>query len=291
MTDIHSVAVIGSGTMGSGIAQICAMKGISTSLVDTDETILHRGLDNIKSSVARFVKSGKVSEEDATAILGRVRLSTSIPDCVADVQVVIEAVPEVLDLKHKVFAQIVAASKPGTVMATNTSQLGITGIASAIERPQDVIGMHFFNPPVLMRLVEVVCGLKTSDRTLQIALALTAQLGKESAVCKRDTVGFITTRAYSALRAECLRIYEEGIASAEDIDKALKYGFNFPMGPFEMMDANGLDVAFYNFLSLKEAYGERFSPAQSLVARVKAGQLGRKTKAGWFEYPAMKTDA
>jgi 3-hydroxybutyryl-CoA dehydrogenase len=274
--------------MGNGIAQACSMAGLDVTLVDTQDSFIQRGVENVKSSLARFVKSQKLTQEQADAVVKRIRTTTSLKDAVSNVDIVIEVVPEKMELKQSVFKDIAASAKPGTVLATNTSQLSITAIASAIDRPQDVIGMHFFNPPVMMRLVEVVRGLKTSDEALETVLGLTKKLGKEAAVCKRDTVGFITTRAAAALRLECYRMLEEGVASMEDIDRAMRLGFNHPMGPIELSDFNGLDVALFNTLSLKEAYGERFNPPQSLVARVKAGQLGRKTGAGWYDYTDPK---
>ena len=288
MTEIRSVAVIGAGTMGNGIAQSCAMAGLAVGLTDTEESFLQRGLDNVKSSLARFVRSQKLTQEAADAAFARIRPTTTLRDAVVDADIVIEVVPELTELKHSVFRQVAEATKPGTVLATNTSQLSISAIAAAVSRPEDVIGTHFFNPPVLMRLVEIVRGIRTSDRTLEVALELTRKLGKEAAVCKRDTVGFITTRAGMALRLECIRIYEEGVATMEDIDRAMRLGYNHPMGPFELNDFNGLDVGLNNAISLREAYGERFAPPQSLTARVKAGMLGRKTGVGWYDYSGDK---
>ena len=289
MAEIQSVAVIGAGTMGNGLAQSCAMAGLTVGLVDTGERFLQRGLDNVRTSLARFVRSQKLSQDEADASFARIHPSTALAEAVANVDIVIEVVPELMELKQAVFRQLAKAVKPGTVMATNTSQLSITAIASAVDRPEDVIGTHFFNPVVLMRLVEIVRGLRTSEHALEAALELTRRLGKEAAICKRDTVGFITTRAIVALRLECMRMYEEGIASIEDIDHAMRLGFNHPMGPFELNDFNGLDVGLNNALSLRDAYGERFSPPQSLVTRVKAGMLGRKSGAGWYDYSDAKT--
>ncbi len=288
MTDIKTIAVIGAGTMGNGIAQGCAMANLAVRLVDTEEGFLKRGVDNIKTSLARFVRSEKLKQDAADAALARIQPTTLLREAVADADIVIEAVPELIELKQKVFRELAEATKPGTVLATNTSQLSITAIASAIDRPEDVIGMHFFNPAVLMRLVEIVRGLRTSERSLEVALELTRRLGKEAAVCKRDTVGFITTRAAMALRLECMRMYEEGVASIEDIDRAMRLGFNHPMGPFELNDFNGLDVGMNNALSLRDAYGERFAPPQSLITRVKAKLLGRKTGTGWYDYSGDK---
>jgi len=285
---LRSVAVIGAGTMGHGIAQLCAMSGLSVQLIDVDERSIARGMDGVTNSLGRFVRSGKVTQADADGALGRIATGTDLEGAVRDVDVAIEAVPEILDLKKDVFRRLAVATRPDAVLGTNTSQFSVTAIAAATDRPEDVIGMHFFNPPVLMKLVEIVRGLRTSDRTLEIAQELTRALGKEAAVCRRDTVGFITTRAYAALRLECIRMYEEGVASIEDIDRAMRLGFNFPMGPFELNDFNGLDIGLAASQSLREAYGERFTPPQSLIARVRSGMLGRKTGRGWYDYSGEK---
>jgi 3-hydroxybutyryl-CoA dehydrogenase len=220
--------------------------------------------------------------------MGRILATTDFAVALADADVVIEAVPEQLELKQQVFRNITDIAKPCTLLATNTSQLSITEIASATGRPEDIIGMHFFNPPILMRLIEIVPGLKTSEKTRNNAMALCDALGMEAAVCNRDTVGFITTRAAIAMRLECFRMYEEGVASIQDIDRAMRIGFNHPMGPFELNDYNGLEVGLANAESLRKAYGDRFAPPQALVARVRAGMLGRKTGQGWYDYSGEK---
>ena len=270
--------------MGSGIAQLCAMADVRVNLVDRESAFVDRGVANIKTSLARFVKSGKVTEPQSSAALQRIQSMISLPKAVEGADFIIEAVPEDFQLKQEIFRSIDEAAGDDAIFATNTSQLSITAIASAVKNPERVIGMHFFNPAVMMRLVEVVCGLRTSTATLEQVLAFVSKLGKEAAVCKRDTVGFITARAAAALRLECIRIYEEGIASIEDIDRAMRLGFNHPMGPFELTDFNGLDIALANSLSLKDSYGERFNPPQSLTSRVRAGMLGRKTGKGWYDY-------
>ena len=288
MKDTQKIAVIGGGTMGNGIAQVCAMNGYDVTLVEVEQGALDNGMNRIRDSLARFVKSNKIEQSGADEVLGRVRPLLKFSDLKGDVDMVIEAVPEIIDIKKSVFKMLSDETNPGTVLATNTSQLSITNIASATNRPEDVIGVHFFNPAVLMKLVEVVRGVKTSDAALAAVLSVVARIGKEAAVCKRDTVGFITTRAAVALRLECLRMYEEGVASIEDIDKAMRLGFNHPMGPFELTDYNGLDVAYNNAKSLRDAYGERFAPPQSLAARFNAGMLGRKTGQGWYDYSGDK---
>ncbi len=284
MTEIQIVTVVGAGTMGHGIAQACAMAGIATRLVDVDEDRLERAHGAIRDSLVRFVRSGRMTAAASTEALERVEGRVDLATAAADADVVIEAVPEDFALKQELFARLVTVTRPGTVLATNTSQFSVTAIAAGTDRPEDVIATHFFNPPVLMRLVEIARGLRTSDRTLDTTLSLVRRLGKEAAVCRRDAPGFITSRALAALRLECIRIYEEGIASIEDIDRAMRLGLNHPMGPFELNDYNGLDVGLAVAESLRAAYGERFTPPQSLVSRVRAGMLGRKTGQGWYDH-------
>lgn len=288
MTEITRMTVIGSGTMGHGIAQLAAMSGIQVSIFDVDQAALGRARDGVATSLARFVKKGSISNEESAAVLDRVSFVDDLDAALDGAEVVVEAVPEVLEIKQRVFTDIDARTTPDVLLATNTSQLSITAIASATNHPERVVGMHFFNPPVIMRLVEIIRGTLTTDDMLDRTVALATQLGKESIVCQRDTPGFITTRAIMALRLECIRIYEEGVASMEDLDKAMRLAFNHPMGQFELNDYNGLDIALQGARNLREAYGERFSPPPSLVARVAAGQLGRKTGAGWYDYPAAQ---
>ncbi len=283
---MEQIAVIGSGTMGHGIAQVGAMAGLRVKLQDVDESRLSAARAQIHTSLARLVRSGKLPDGAPVGIVARIETTTELARAVDGAEVVIEAVPEVLDLKNELFRQLDALCPPETVLATNTSQLSITEIAAPTTRPERTIGLHFFNPPVVMRLVEVIRGIRTSDVTLERGLELVRRLGKESVVCNRDAAGFITTRALAALRLECLRVYEEGIASIEDIDKAIRLGLSHPMGPFELTDLVGLDVALNNSRNLEQVYGERFKPPQSLSLHVAAGRLGRKSGAGWYDYPA-----
>ena len=285
---MERIAVIGSGTMGHGIAQVAAMAGLRVGLHDVEQSRLDVALGRVRDSLGRLVRSGKLDggADAAEQAVSRLDATTDLGQAVDRAAVVIEAVPEVLELKHGVFGELDRRCPPETVLATNTSQLSITEIAAVTERPERILGLHFFNPPVLMRLVEVVRGLRTSDETLAHGLELVGRLGKEYVVCNRDAAGFITTRALAALRLECVRIYEEGIASIEDIDKAIRLGLNHPMGPFELTDFNGLDVALNNSRNLADVYGERFRPPQSLALQVSAGRLGRKSGAGWYDYPS-----
>jgi 3-hydroxybutyryl-CoA dehydrogenase len=283
--DSAKVAVLGAGIMGSGIAQVAAMSGYDVTLRDVGPAELERGTAAVETSLARFAKSGKLSDEEAAAARGRLRTATSLEEAVDGAAVVIEAVPEILELKQEVLAAVAAAAPPDAILGSNTSQLSLTtiGVArgGAAER---LVGTHFFNPPVMMRLVELVRGLATSDATLERARAFARSLGKEVVVCRKDSPGFITTRAYAALRLECLRILEEGIASAEDIDTALKLGFNLPMGPLELGDFNGHDSWLRVLTSLEEAHGDRFRPPVVLRNMVAAGRLGRKAGQGFYRY-------
>ncbi len=281
---MEQIAVIGSGTMGHGIAQVAAMAGLRVRLHDVDEGRLNAARAQIDTSLKRLVRSGKLADDAPVEVATRIETTTELARAVDGAEAVIEAVPEALDLKHELFRQLDALCPPETVLATNTSQLSITEIAASTTRPERTIGLHFFNPPVVMRLVEVIRGIRTSDLTLERGLELVRRLGKESVVCNRDAAGFITTRALAALRLECLRVYEEGIASIEDIDKAIRLGLNHPMGPFELTDLVGLDVALNNSRNLEQVYGDRFRPPQSLSLRVAAGRLGRKSGAGWYDY-------
>lgn len=278
------VAVLGAGTMGHSVAQLAAMNGFATRVFDQAPAALEQGRERVAASLRKLAEKERISDEVRDTAGQRLTFTSGLDEAVAEADIVIEAVPEILALKQELFTQVEAHVRPNAVLATNTSQLSITAIASVTNHPERVIGMHFFNPPVLMRLVEIVRGVRTSDDTLATAVELSEALGKESVVCQRDTPGFITTRAITALRLECIRIFEEGVASIEDIDRALRLAFNHPMGQFELNDMNGLDVALQGSRSLRDAFGERFAPPASLVSRCAAGDLGRKTGRGWYVY-------
>lgn len=281
--EIKKIAVIGAGLMGSGIAQVAAQAGFEVGLRDVEDQLMQRAMGNIEKSLGRFVKGGKIAQEDLPGILGRIHPTTRLEEAAASAGYVIEAVTENLELKKEVFAELDSICPPGTILATNTSQLSVTVIAGATKRPSQVIGTHWFSPPAMMRLIEVVKGMQTSQETLDTTLALAQHMGKETVVCK-DSRGFITSRAFGAFMSECVRILEEGVATPEDIDKAIKLGFNHPMGPFELMDFGGLDVAFNAMSGLEEAFGPRFKPPQVLRILVNAGYLGPKTGRGFYPY-------
>lgn len=281
------VAVIGGGIMGNGIAQLAATAGHDTALRDIDAAALDRARASIDKSLGRLVKAEKLTEQQRVDVAGRLSYLTEIAPAAEGADVVVEAVPERLELKHQVFAEVLEAAPSHTLLGTNTSQLSITSIGAPLGGAADrLIGMHFFNPPVMMRLVELVRGLATTDDTLDRAREFALGLGKQVVVCQKDSPGFLTSRVAAILRLECLRMLEEGLASAEDIDTAVKLAFNHPMGPLELGDFNGLDTYLYAITGLAAAHGDRFTPTVGLRNMVSAGRLGRKSGQGFYRYDA-----
>ena len=279
------IGVVGGGIMGSGIAQLAATAGHEVGLRDVGQAELDRATTAIDKSLERFVKAERLTSEQAEAVRRRIAVTTELPELVAGADVVIEAVPEDLALKQRVLVDVAAFAPARALLASNTSQLSITQIGSALGADAArFVGLHFFNPPVMMRLVELIRGLATTDETLERAREFAIGLGKEAVVCRKDSPGFITTRAYAALRMECLRMLEEGVGTVEDIDVALRLGFNFPMGPLELSDFNGVDTFYAAVSRLEEAYGEHFRPTVTLRNMVAAGRTGRKSGTGFYQY-------
>ena len=283
-TEPRRVAVIGAGTMGRGIAQVAALGGFETHLFDVDGAAVGRALEAIASALKKGVELGKVAPEAAAAAGENLRRAIRIEDAARNVDLVIEAVPEDIQLKLETFAALDRHAPPSAVLATNTSALSITEIAGATARPERVIGMHFFNPVHLMKLVEVVRALQTSDATERLAVAATRRMGKEP-VLVNESPGFVTTRVNAMIGNEAFYMLQEGVASAADIDKALKLGLNHPMGPFELVDLVGLDTRLSILQFLHRTLGEKFRPCPLLEKYVKAGRLGKKVGRGVYDYP------
>jgi 3-hydroxybutyryl-CoA dehydrogenase len=279
------VAVIGAGIMGSGIAQLAATAGHEVALFDADSEQVARGRLQIEASLDKLVSKGRLEEPDRVRALQRLHPRSSVVEAADGADLVIEAVVERLPVKQAILAEAAGVASPTALLATNTSQLSITAIGSALPDASDrVVGMHFFNPAVLMRLVEIVAGLETSDATIAAAKAFAESLGKETVVCRKDSPGFLTSRIAAIVRLECMRMLEEGVGTAEDIDRALRLGLNFPIGPLELGDRNGHDTFLLALESLADKLGERFRPTVGLRNLVAAGRLGRKSGRGIYRY-------
>ena len=281
--EIKSIGIIGSGIMGHGIAQVAATAGITVKLNDISNDVLQKAWGNIDKTLDKGIIKGKIKQDDKAAILRRIFLECDFKNAVEDVDLVVEAVPEDIELKNQIFKKHEKFTRPCAILATNTSQYSITEIAKVASDSSRVIGMHWFNPPVIMKLIEIVRALDTSDAVVESVRSFAAKVGKESVVCK-DSTGFISTRVLLALRLECYRLLEEGVASKEDIDKTLKLAFGHPMGQFELADFSGLDIEVPSCESLTKVFGDRFRPPKALLEMVKAGRFGRKTGSGWYEY-------
>lgn len=284
---MSKVAVIGAGLMGSGIAQVSAVGGYDVIMRDVDDAALARGMAGIEKSLARFVGKGTLGQDDADAALARITTTTSLEDAVSGADIVVEAVFESLDVKTELFAAIDKAAPAHAVLATNTSAIPITRIAAATSRPKSVVGTHFFSPVPMMKLCELVRGYKTSDETLARAREYAESVGKTCVVVNRDVAGFVTTRLIAALSMEAARLVENGVASAEDVDIACRLGFGHAMGPLQTADLTGVDIltnASQNIYN--DTQDEKFAPPELLQRMVVAGDLGRKSGKGFYEYPS-----
>jgi 3-hydroxybutyryl-CoA dehydrogenase len=282
---LRRVAVIGAGTMGRGIAQVAALGGLETTLFDVDAGALEQAQQAIASALRKGVELGKVAADAAERARTHLRTTSLLEDAARGTDLVIEAVPEEISLKIITFRALDRIAPPHAVLATNTSALSITEIAGVTDRPERVIGMHFFNPVHLMRLVEVVRALQTADETLALAFAAAKRMGKEP-VEINESPGFVTTRVNALIGNEAFYMLQEGVASAADIDKALKLGLNHPMGPFELVDLVGLDTRLKILRFLHQTLGEKYRPCPLLEKYVQAGRLGRKAGRGVYDYSA-----
>ncbi|MEU9233408.1 3-hydroxyacyl-CoA dehydrogenase family protein [Streptomyces subrutilus] len=278
------LAVIGAGLMGSGIAQVSAQAGWDVVLRDVTDAALTRGTDGIKASYDKFVSKGKLSAEDAEAALARITTTTDL-DAVADVDIVVEAAFEKIEIKHEIFRALDKIVREDAILASNTSAIPITKIAAVTERPERVVGAHFFSPVPMMQLCELVRGYKTSDETLAATRAFAESVGKTCIVVNRDVAGFVTTRLISALVVEAAKLYESGVASAEDIDIACKLGFGHAMGPLATADLTGVDILLHATSNIyTESQDEKFAPPELMRRMVDAGDFGRKSGQGFYKH-------
>jgi 3-hydroxybutyryl-CoA dehydrogenase len=288
VAQVKTVAVIGAGIMGRGIAHAAALGGYRTILEDLIPGALRKAESEVRANLDKAVELGKVTAPDADAAFHRLEYAGSLEEAAREADLVIEAVPEEMESKIEIFTLLDKICRPTTILASNTSSLSITEIASVTYRAKKCVGMHFFNPVHKMKLLEVVRALETDEDTLATAVEVGKRMGKEVVVIK-EAPGFITSRINAMIGNEAFYMLQEGIASAADIDKALKLGLNHPMGPFELVDLVGLDTRLNILEYLHKSLGEKYRPAPLLVQYVKAGRLGRKSGRGVYEYPEAAT--
>jgi 3-hydroxybutyryl-CoA dehydrogenase len=287
VAEVKTIAVIGAGIMGRGIAHVAAVGGYHTILEDLLPNALRKAETEIRSNLDKAVELGKLSASDANSAAGRLYYAGSVEEAAREADLVIEAVPEEMESKIEIFTLLDKICRPGTILASNTSSLSVTEIASVTYRAKKCLGMHFFNPVHKMKLLEIVRALETDDDTVASCAEVGRRMGKEVVVIK-ESPGFITSRINAMIGNEAFYMLQEGVASAADIDKALKLGLNHPMGPFEMIDLVGLDTRLHILEYLHKSLGEKFRPAPLLVQYVKAGRLGRKSGRGVYDYPDQK---
>src|SRR5438045_5217428 len=286
---VQTIAVIGAGIMGRGIAHAAALGGYRTILEDLLPNALRKAETEIRANLDQAVQLGKVSAPEADSAFQRLQYAGSVEEAAREADLVIEAVPEEMESKIEIFTLLDKICRPSTILASNTSSLSITEIASVTYRAKKCLGMHFFNPVHKMKLLEIVRALETDQETLATAVEVGKRMGKEVVVIK-ESPGFITSRINAMIGNEAFYMLQEGIATAEDIDKALKLGLNHPMGPFELVDLVGLDTRLHILEYLHKTLGEKYRPASLLVQHVKAGRRGRKAGRGVYEYPDCKAD-
>ena len=286
---IKKVAVLGAGLMGHGIAQVSAQIGkYEVNLRDIKQEFIDSGIGMIKGSLQKFASKGTISEKEMQETLNRIHPMIDLKKAVADADLVIEAVPENVDLKKSVWAEVDKYAKKGAVFASNTSSISITELASATQRPEKFCGMHFFNPPQLMRLVEIIRGAKTTDETVKTIADVSQKMGKETVIVKKDSPGFIVNRILIPALNEAFYLVWEGIAEKEDIDKAIKLGLNWPMGPLTLVDYLGIDTTLAIAELLKSEIDPKYRPCPLMRQMTRAGLLGRKTGKGFYDWTQKK---
>lgn len=283
MTEIRTIAVLGAGTMGHGVAHAAAASGFVTRLYDVSDASLAKAHGQIDAILRKAVELGKMQTAEADASMARLSTSSDIAQVLGDADLVIETAPERIDIKVKLFADIQQHAPATAIVGSNTSALSITEMASTLKDPSRVAGMHFFNPVHKMKLIEIVRALESSERALETIEAVSKRMGKET-VLVREAPGFITSRVNASIGNEAFYMLMEGVATARDIDKALKLGLNHPMGPFELVDLVGLDTRLSILEYLQRSMGEKYRPCPLLAQYVKAGRLGKKVGKGVYEY-------
>ena len=288
--EVKKVAVLGAGLMGHGIAQVAAQAAkYEVSLRDVKQEFLDNGMNMIKKSLQSFLKKEKISEKEVEETLKRIRLTLDLKEAVTGADLVIEAVPENVELKKNMYREVEKFAPEDALIGSNTSSISITELASATRRPERFCGMHFFNPPQLMRLIEIIRGVKTSDETINAIVEVTKRMGKEPVVVNKDCPGFVVTRVLIPALNEAMYLAWEGIAEPEDIDKAIKLGLNWPMGPFTLLDYLGLDTILSITGVFQNEIGDpKYRPCPLLRQMVKAGLLGRKTGKGFYDWTEKK---
>ncbi|WP_340084059.1 3-hydroxyacyl-CoA dehydrogenase NAD-binding domain-containing protein [Siminovitchia sp. FSL H7-0308] len=281
---IQTIGVVGAGSMGSGIANLAALNGFHVILRDIEDRFVEGALSRMDKFMSKSVERGKMTEEQKQETFARIQITTNLEE-MKDADIVIEAVLEDMALKKEVFFLLDEITRADVILATNTSSMSITEIASATKRPDRVAGMHFFNPAQLMKLVEVVRGFETSAETVEVLKALSTRLKKEVVEVKKDSPGFIVNRIMIPQFIEAIRLLQEGVATEEDIDKAVKFGLNYPMGPFELQDFAGVDIGYYVMEYFQKEFNDsRFAPPLLIKQMVRAGRHGKKTGAGFYDY-------
>jgi len=282
---VTQLAVIGAGSMGAQIAQQAALHGVDVTLQDKDASQLQKACDSNRGHLARRVEKGRLSQANAEAALDRVRTTTDLADAARDAEFVIEAVFEDLQVKRSIFQELDRLAPHDAVLASNSSTISVSKLAEVVQHPERCVNMHFFFPVLVMDLVEIVRGPKTSDETVERAIALSREMARTPVLLNKEIDGFIVNRILHAATQEAYRLLDAGVASFEDIDLAVEKGLNWPMGPFRLGDFSGLDVTYNARLHMYRTTGdERYKPSPQLEAKVKAGKLGRKSGEGWYRY-------
>ncbi len=281
---MKNAVVVGAGAMGHGIAELLAMAGLEVTIVDVDEEILKKAMDLIKWSLGKFVEKRRIREEDAKATMARLKTSMNLEDAVKSADLVVEAIAEEMGAKKDLFSKVDKAAPENAIIASNTSALSITEMGNATERPDKVVGMHFFNPPALMALVEVIKGDQTSDETVNTIVDLAKKMGKTPVICKKDVRGFLVNRVLALVFNEAFwNVYREE-ATKEEVDAAIKYKAGFPLGAFELADWIGLDVLYKVSKVMEEAYGEKAKLCPLVEKYFKEGKYGKKTGEGFYDW-------